>query len=80
MEVFFEIHKNLPKESPGGDEYTRQALQMLPALCQPNILDIGCGSGAQTLELARLTDGHITAIDTHQPFLARLQTQVTALG
>lgn len=80
MEVFFEIHQDLPKESPGGDEYTRQAFQMLPQLCQPNILDIGCGPGAQTLELARLTDGHITAIDTHQPFLDRLQAQATALG
>ena len=80
MEIFFEIHKDLPKESPGGDEYTRQALQMLPPLYQPNILDIGCGPGSQTLELARLTDGHIRAIDTHQPFLDCLQAQATALG
>ncbi|MDJ0620464.1 MAG: methyltransferase domain-containing protein [Calothrix sp. MO_192.B10] len=79
MEVFFEIHQDIPKESPGGDEYTRQAFQMLPQLYQPNILDIGCGPGAQTLELARLTDGHITAIDTHQPFLDRLQSQAIEL-
>ena len=79
MEVFFEIHQNLSRESPGGDKYTRQAFQMLPKLWQPKILDIGCGPGAQTLELARLTDGHITAIDTHQPFLDHLQAQVTEL-
>ncbi len=79
-EIFFEIHQDLPKESPGGDEYTRQAFQMLPLLCQPNILDIGCGPGSQTLELARLTDGHITAVDTHQPFLERLQAQAMAMG
>ncbi|NER45266.1 MAG: class I SAM-dependent methyltransferase [Symploca sp. SIO1A3] len=80
MEIFLEIHNNLPKESPGGDEYTRQAWQMLPQLVQPKILDIGCGPGAQTLELARLTDGHITAIDNHQPYLDYLQDQATALG
>ena len=80
MEIFWEIHKDLPKESPGGNEYTRQAWQMLPKLCQPRILDIGCGPGAQTLELARLTDGQITAIDIHQPFLDRLQSQANALG
>jgi SAM-dependent methyltransferase len=80
MEIFFEIHKDLPKEAPGGDEYTRQAFQMLPALSQPNILDIGCGPGAQTLELARLTDGRITAIDTHQPFLDCLQAKAAASG
>ena len=80
IKVFFEIHQNLPRESPGGNEYTRQAFQMLPKLYQPNILDIGCGPGAQTLELARLTDGNIIAIDTHQPFLDRLQAQADELG
>ncbi len=74
MDIFLEIHKDIPKESPGGDEYTRQAFQMLPRLSQPTILDIGCGPGAQTLELARLTDGNIVAIDTHQPYLESLQS------
>jgi SAM-dependent methyltransferase len=80
MDIFFEIHKNLPRESPGGDEYTRQAFQMLRSLSQPKILDIGCGPGAQTLVLASLTDGYITAIDTHQPFLDVLQRQAASRG
>ncbi|MBC6423763.1 MAG: methyltransferase domain-containing protein [Hormoscilla sp. SP5CHS1] len=80
MEIFFEIHKDLPKESPGGDEYTRQAYGMLPLLSQPTILDIGCGPGAQTLELARLIDGKIVAIDTHQPFLDRLKAAAAVSG
>jgi ubiquinone/menaquinone biosynthesis C-methylase UbiE len=53
---------------------------MLPALSQPNLLDIGCGPGAQTLDLAKLTDGPITAIDTHQPFLDCLQAKAAAAG
>ena len=36
---------------------------------KPRILDIGCGSGAQTLVLAELSRGLITALDDHQPFL-----------
>ena len=80
MEIFFEIHTDLPRESPGGNEYTREAFQMLPALSQPNILDIGCGPGAQTLELLKLTDGKITAIDTHQPFLDHLQKKAVTAG
>lgn len=80
MEIFFEIHKDLPRESPGGHEYTRQAFQMLPVLSRPNILDIGCGSGSQTLELGKLTDGIITAIDTHQPFLDCLEAKAVAAG
>lgn len=80
MDVFFEIHQNLTRESPGGDACTRQALAMLPALSRPRILDVGCGPGAQTLELARGTDGTITAIDLHQPFLDRLRAAADAAG
>ncbi|MDY6912582.1 MAG: class I SAM-dependent methyltransferase, partial [Chloroflexota bacterium] len=37
---------------------------------------VGCGPGMQTLDLAGLTRGSITAVDTHQPFLDRLQETV----
>jgi ubiquinone/menaquinone biosynthesis C-methylase UbiE len=80
IEIFFEIHKDLSRESPGGEEYTQQALRMLPSLSYPHILDIGCGPGSQTLKLAQLTNGQITAIDTHQPFLDRLQATAIELG
>ncbi|MGC9526487.1 MAG: class I SAM-dependent methyltransferase [Limnospira sp.] len=79
-DIFLEIHTDLVREAPGGDEYTRKAFQMLPPLSKPNILDVGCGPGAHTLELARLTDGTITAIDTHQPYLDRLQAAAEAAG
>jgi ubiquinone/menaquinone biosynthesis C-methylase UbiE len=46
----------------------------------PIILDIGCGSGAQTMELARLTSGKITALDNHQPFLDKLMDQARSEG
>lgn len=80
MEIFFKIHSNLSREAPGGREYTQQAFQMIPTLFKPNILDIGCGPGEQTLELARFTEGKITAIDTHQPFLDSLEVQAKTLG
>ena len=34
----------------------------------PRILDIGCGLGMQTIELAMLSEGQIDALDSHQPF------------
>ncbi len=55
--------------------YTRRALQALPDLNHPQILDIGCGSGIPSLELARLTNGKITGIDidpTAPEFLAKV--------
>ncbi|MDC0833280.1 hypothetical protein CKA32_000941 [Geitlerinema sp. FC II] len=77
LELFFEIHTDNSREGPGSFESTQKAFLMLSELSpSPNILDIGCGPGAQTLNLAKLTDGTITAIDTHQPYLDRLSKTI----
>jgi SAM-dependent methyltransferase len=44
-------------------EYTRQAYGLIPRVDRPRILDVGCGTGIPTLELARLSEGEIVAID-----------------
>jgi len=75
-DIFFEIHKDLPREGSGRDEYTQKAFEMIPKINQPNILDIGCGPGLQTIKLAKLSDGKITAIDIHQPYLDQLEKHV----
>jgi ubiquinone/menaquinone biosynthesis C-methylase UbiE len=80
LEVFFEIHTDLDRESPGLDRYTRQAFRMLPAMARPAILDIGCGPGAATMELARLSEGDVTGLDFHQPFLDRLNVKIEEVG
>jgi SAM-dependent methyltransferase len=80
-EIFWEIHSGLPREGPGDDASTRKAFSMLADLPNaPRILDVGCGPGMQTLELARSTDGSITALDTHQPFLDELTTRAKKSG
>jgi ubiquinone/menaquinone biosynthesis C-methylase UbiE len=57
----------------GNTGGTRNALSYLPTLpSDAKILDIGCGSGSQTRELANLTSGIITAVDNYQPFLDTL--------
>ncbi len=73
MDLFHEIHKDIPREGPGDNESTKQAINMLkdiPANC--TALDIGCGPGLQTIELAKNIDGKIFAIDIHEPFLDKL--------
>lgn len=47
---------------------------------KPRILDIGCGPGIQTLELARLTDGRITAIDLMPQMIKRMNSVVNENG
>ena len=77
MGVFFEIHDDIPRGGPGSIESTRRAfLTMTDIPKQPSILDVGCGPGMQTLDLASLTKGKIMAVDTHQPFLDRLNGTV----
>ena len=68
---FFTIFEGLPRQGPGLDESTARAFHAIPDLpANPRILDIGCGSGMQTLMLARLCPGAtIIATDIHQPFL-----------
>lgn len=78
---FFEIHKDIPREGPGNNESTRKAFHMLSGLPTfPHILDVGCGPGMQTKELATLTDGTITALDRHKPFLLELDEWIAEKG
>ncbi len=81
MDFFFEIHKDLPREGPGDSDSTRKAYRKLNALPEiPHILDLGCGPGAQTMDLAEVSEGIIQAVDTHQPFLDVLQQKVNDAG
>ncbi len=57
-------------------KYTRQACDMLPPLDKPRVLDIGCGSGAPTLELAGLTHGKVTGIDIDRAALELLREKI----
>jgi SAM-dependent methyltransferase len=81
MEMFFEIHQDLPREGPGDSKSTRKAFSMLKDLPpKPHILDIGCGPGMQTMDLIELTKGTIVAIDNHQSYLNALNEKVMKAG
>lgn len=47
---------------------------------KPRILDIGCGCGTPTLELAKLSHGEIVATDIDQPALDRLNRRKEEAG
>ena len=80
-EVFYELFLNMPRQGLGSNEYTRRAYDYFSHLAkEPCILDIGCGSGMQTLELARISGGHVTALDNYQPFLDILEKNAKSAG
>jgi ubiquinone/menaquinone biosynthesis C-methylase UbiE len=79
--AFFELYEAIPRQGPGDRASTERALRLLPPLTRgQRILDIGCGSGAQTLDLARATEAHIVAVDFHAPFVARLTARAAEQG
>lgn len=79
--LFYEIFGNLPRQGPGGDEYTLRALSRIPNKAHiRDILDMGCGSGVPTLVLARHTSANIVALDNYLPFLDALKTHAAELG
>ena len=57
-------------------KYTRKAFWMLPKMDNPRIIDIGCGSGIPTIELARLSQGEIIGIDIDQSSLDKFTDKI----
>ena len=79
--VFVELHSGLPREGPGDDESTLRALRMCAELPdRPDILDVGCGPGMQTLAMLGATDGTMTAVDFYPQFLDQLAESAHAAG
>ena len=91
MKFFHEIFDaSLPRLGVGDDALTVKALDVLLSTLPPGmagkgaaglrILDLGCGNGAQTLQLARHTESVILAVDNHQPYLDELERRAAAAG
>jgi SAM-dependent methyltransferase len=72
-DALFLLHRDLPREGPGSDACTAEALRRLPALPgDPVVVDLGCGPGRSSLVLARELGAKVVAVDLHEPFLDQL--------
>lgn len=69
-DYIYTVYGDLPRQGPGGNRWTAKAFSLIEDTGSvKKILDLGCGSGMQTLELLRLSKAHVTAVDVHEPFL-----------
>ncbi len=82
LELLMDLHRDGDRQGPGSNAVTEQALSL--AGWDPHtplaLADIGCGTGASTLVLARQLRAHITAVDLLPEFLERLTTRATEAG
>jgi SAM-dependent methyltransferase len=78
---FCEIYEAIPRQGPGDRQSTEWAMRLLPPLTRSQrVLDIGCGAGAQTIDIARVTEAQIVAIDNHEPFVSWTARRAAELG
>ena len=74
LELIIDLHKNSERQGPGSENDTLKALEFLNLSSDQNlkVADIGCGSGGQTISLAKNLNGQITAVDLFPEFLNEL--------
>lgn len=82
LRLLIDLHRNANRQGPGGEKETEKAIELALLDCKAplKIADIGCGTGASTLTLARLTHAHITAVDFLQEFLDELKDRADTEG
>ena len=76
-----EYFVELERQGPGSPEATTRALSFIDNLSdESNIADLGCGTGGQTMVLARHTTGAITALDRFPGSIEKLNAAAGKLG
>jgi len=70
----------MEKLGPGGNVHTRHVLGLLPQQQFHVIVDAGCGTGRQTMALAKELDTLVHAVDAYEPFLNDLTRRAKAAG
>ena len=75
LRLLVDLHRDGPRQGPGGDGETQLAVTLsgLRGRQGLKIADIGCGTGASTLVLARELDARVMAVDFVPDFLEGLE-------
>ncbi|MHB8896644.1 MAG: SAM-dependent methyltransferase [Candidatus Geothermincolia bacterium] len=90
-ELFYDIFgPALPRLGPGDDAYTRKALDVAQeamagvaggaGVLVSGVIDLGCGTGAQTIQLAEHAGAPVLAVDNHGPYLEELKRRAAVAG
>ncbi|MEN7343359.1 MAG: class I SAM-dependent methyltransferase [Pseudomonadota bacterium] len=82
LELLIDFHQHSERQGPGSADSTALALQLagIDTSASLAIADIGCGTGASTLQLATMGDAHVTAVDFLPAFLDVLEQRARDAG
>lgn len=81
FKLICEYFCGMEQQGPGSPEVTLKALSFVDGLNEKSrIADIGCGTGAPTITLAKNTQGQITGIDLFPEFIEIFNTNVQKQG
>jgi cyclopropane fatty-acyl-phospholipid synthase-like methyltransferase len=82
FQLLIDLHRPAERQGPGGEAETKRAMELagLDRSRPLRIADIGCGTGAATILLAKELDATITAVDFLAEFLDELQTRANVHG
>lgn len=81
-QLLIDLHRHATRQGPGGDVESKRAMELagLNRSSRLKIADIGCGTGASTILLAKELDAEIVAVDFLQEFLDELQARASDHG
>lgn len=82
LRLLIDLHRRAARQGPGGDAETLRALELanVDRAAPLRVADIGCGTGAATLVLARTLNAHVTAVDFLREFLIELESRAAEAG
>lgn len=81
LNLICDFFSNMERQGPGSPEATLKALSFIDNLSDGSLIaDIGCGTGGQTMVLARNTPGQITGLDLFPGFIDIFNRNAKHLG
>lgn len=82
LQLIVDFYIEGERQGPGSHEETEKALKLsrIHPSEELKIADIGCGCGAQTLDLVKLTHGKVVAVDLFPEFLDEVKNKAEDLG
>ncbi|WP_321345058.1 class I SAM-dependent methyltransferase [uncultured Draconibacterium sp.] len=81
LNIIHEYFLNTTRQGPGSPTITRKALSFIDGLNEKSkVVDIGCGTGGQTMVLAKDIIGEIIGIDLHSGFIDQFNKNAQTLA